>query len=72
MTGYLRETGRGWTFLPTLDTQVALRNSYDFRATIEPDCSSAPFTLTLERSRLQHFRSSRNKSRQIELYERQG
>ncbi len=54
-----RNSGRGWTFLPTLDTQVALRNSYDFRSTIEP----AGLLLNtfrhdpaaLERSRLQHL-----------------
>lgn len=54
-----RNSGRGWTFLPTLDSQVALRNSYDFRKTIEPAgllldtfrCDSS----MLERSRLQHL-----------------
>jgi DNA-binding GntR family transcriptional regulator len=54
-----RNSGRGWTFLPTLDTQVALRNSYDFRKTIEP----AGLLLrtfrhdpaSLERSRMQHL-----------------
>ena len=31
-----RNKGHGWTFLPTLDTMIALRSSYDFRLTLEP------------------------------------
>lgn len=54
-----RNSGRGWTFLPTLDTQVALRNSYDFRRTLEPaGILLNTFKLdgaALERSRLQHL-----------------
>ncbi len=54
-----RNSGRGWTFLPTLDTQVALRNSYDFRKTIEPSgfllSSFRHDPAALERSRLQHL-----------------
>jgi DNA-binding GntR family transcriptional regulator len=54
-----RNNGRGWTFLPTLDTQVALRNSYDFRATIEPAglllSTFRHDPAALERSRLQHL-----------------
>ncbi|MFK0166868.1 FCD domain-containing protein [Rhizobium sp. NPDC090279] len=54
-----RNSGRGWTFLPTLDSQVALRNSYDFRATIEPAglllSTFRPDPTSLERSRLQHL-----------------
>ena len=53
-----RNRGHGWTFLPTLDTVVALRGSYDFRLTIEPSIlllpSFTPDTSLLERSRLQH------------------
>jgi DNA-binding GntR family transcriptional regulator len=54
-----RNSGRGWTFLPTLDTQVALRNSYDFRKTIEPAglllSTFRHDPAALERSRLQHL-----------------
>lgn len=54
-----RNEGRGWTFQPTLDSSVALRASYDFRATLEP----AGFLLStfrvdpnaLERMRRQHL-----------------
>jgi len=31
-----KNKGHGWTFVPTIDTEVSLRNSYDFRLTIEP------------------------------------
>ncbi|WP_084174589.1 GntR family transcriptional regulator [Afifella pfennigii] len=31
-----KNKGRGWTFLPAIDTAVALRNSYDFRLVVEP------------------------------------
>jgi DNA-binding GntR family transcriptional regulator len=54
-----RNSGRGWTFLPTLGTQVALRNSYDFRKTIEPAglllSTFRHDPAALERSRLQHL-----------------
>jgi DNA-binding GntR family transcriptional regulator len=54
-----RNRGHGWTFLPTLDSSIALKSSYDLRLTIEP----ASFTLqtfnpdltVLERVRLQHI-----------------
>ncbi|MDO9405667.1 MAG: GntR family transcriptional regulator [Polaromonas sp.] len=54
-----RNKGQGWTFLPTLDSDSALRNGYNFRLMVEP----ATFTLptfkpdraTLERSRMQHL-----------------
>lgn len=53
-----RNEGRGWTFLPTLDSSVALRNSYDFRLTIEPASlllsTFRADAAALERSRLQH------------------
>lgn len=54
-----RNKGRGWTFLPTLDSSVALRSSYDFRLTIEPAAfllaTFRPDSGALERSRLQHL-----------------
>lgn len=54
-----RNKGQGWTFLPTLDSDSALRNGYNFRLMVEP----ATFTLPtfkpdramLERSRMQHL-----------------
>ncbi len=54
-----RNKGRGWTFLPTLESSAALRNSYDFRLTIEPAGflleTFRPDHAALERSRLQHL-----------------
>lgn len=32
----VKNQGHGWTFLPSIDTTLALRNSYDFRMTVEP------------------------------------
>lgn len=54
-----RNSGRGWTFQPTLDSRIAQRNSYDFRSTIEPagillDTFRVD-TAALEKSRLQHL-----------------
>ncbi|MEO9337524.1 GntR family transcriptional regulator [Mesorhizobium sp. SB112] len=54
-----RSSGRGWTFQPTLDTQMALRNSYNFRRTIEPagimlETFRSDAT-ALERSRMHHL-----------------
>jgi DNA-binding GntR family transcriptional regulator len=55
----MRNRGRGWTFRPTLDSQVALRDSYDYRSTLEPAgllLSSFQFDAgLLERSRLEHL-----------------
>jgi len=31
-----KNRGRGWSFLPAIDTVVALRNSYDLRLVVEP------------------------------------
>jgi len=31
-----KNKGHGWTFLPTISTETALRNSYDFRQVLEP------------------------------------
>lgn len=51
--------GRGWTFMPTLDTNVGLRSSYEFRKLIEPAALRAPgFNIdsaAVERVRLQHL-----------------
>lgn len=54
-----RNAGRGWTFLPTLDTGLALQNSYEFRTIIEPQglllASFRPDPAALERLRIQHL-----------------
>ncbi len=31
-----KNKGHGWTFLPTISTETSVRNSYDFRRTLEP------------------------------------
>lgn len=53
-----RNAGRGWTFLPTLDTGLALQNSYDFRRILEPQGLLLPTfrsdPAALERLRIQH------------------
>lgn len=53
-----RNAGRGWTFLPTLDTGLALQNSYDFRRILEPQGlllpTFRPDPAAVERLRLQH------------------
>lgn len=53
-----RNSGRGWTFQPTIDSQTALRNSYDFRRTIEPAgillSTFQSDSAVLEKSRRQH------------------
>lgn len=53
-----RNAGRGWTFLPTLDTGLALQNSYDFRRMLEPQGlllpTFRPDPAALERLRIQH------------------
>ncbi|MBS7699851.1 MULTISPECIES: GntR family transcriptional regulator [unclassified Chelatococcus] len=54
-----RNKGHGWTFLPTLDSKLALHSSYDFRLTIEPASfllsTFKPDMAALERARLQHM-----------------
>jgi DNA-binding GntR family transcriptional regulator len=54
-----RNKGHGWTFLPTLDSLVSLRASYEFRLTLEPACFLLPTFKTdqaaIERMRLQHL-----------------
>lgn len=53
-----RNAGRGWTFLPTLDTGLALQNSYDFRRILEPQGlllpTFRPDPAAVERLRIQH------------------
>jgi DNA-binding GntR family transcriptional regulator len=55
----VKNKGHGWTFLPAIDTDVALRASYDFRRTIEPAgillASFAPDAGVLERLRQAHL-----------------
>ena len=54
-----RNQGHGWTFLPTLDSFVSLRGSYEFRLTLEPACFLLPTfkadQAAIERMRLQHL-----------------
>jgi len=54
-----RNAGRGWTFLPTLDTGLARHSSYDFRRIIEPQGLLLPSfksdPAALERLRIQHL-----------------
>jgi DNA-binding GntR family transcriptional regulator len=54
-----RNQGHGWTFLPTLDSVISLRASYEFRLTLEPASFLLPtFRLdqaAIERTRLQHL-----------------
>ena len=54
-----RNRGHGWTFLPTLDSDAALRGGYNFRLIIEPANFLLPSfkvdRAALERSRLQHM-----------------
>ena len=54
-----RNKGHGWTFLPTLDSDLALRNGYNFRRMVEPANfllpTFKPDRAALERSRLQHL-----------------
>lgn len=55
----VRNAGRGWSFLPTLDTQLGLQASYAFRRVLEPAAlllpEFRPDTTSIERSRLQHL-----------------
>lgn len=54
-----RNKGHGWRFLPTLATDVALRNSYEFRLAIEPAGilleSFRPDPVVIKQCRLQHM-----------------
>jgi len=54
-----KNRGHGWTFLPTFDSLVALKGSYEFRLTLEPACfllpTFRPDLGAIERVRLQHL-----------------
>lgn len=54
-----RNKGQGWSFLPTLNTDVALSNGYGFRLMIEPAALLSPAfraeRSALKRLRLQHI-----------------
>jgi DNA-binding GntR family transcriptional regulator len=55
----VRNSGRGWTFPPAIDSEIALKSSYEFRKTIEPTSillNSFKFDRpTLEKLRRQHL-----------------
>jgi DNA-binding GntR family transcriptional regulator len=55
----IRNKGHGWSFLPTLDNDEALRSGYRFRLMVEPanflQPQFTPNAAALERSRLQHL-----------------
>jgi DNA-binding GntR family transcriptional regulator len=54
-----RNTGRGWSFVPTLDTRIGMHGSYAFRSIIEPAIlrlqDFRADAAMIERSRLQHL-----------------
>jgi DNA-binding GntR family transcriptional regulator len=54
-----RKAGRGWSFMPTLDTARHLRASYEFRRMVEPAAFLTPGfqadLAAIERARLQHL-----------------
>jgi DNA-binding GntR family transcriptional regulator len=54
-----RNQGHGWSFLPTLDSVVSLRASYEYRLTLEPASFLLPSfkrdQAAIERMRLQHL-----------------
>ena len=54
-----KNRGHGWTFLPTFDSLVSLKGSYEFRLTLEPACfllpTFKPDLAAIERMRLQHL-----------------
>jgi DNA-binding GntR family transcriptional regulator len=54
-----KNKGHGWTFLPTFDSLVSLKGSYEFRLTLEPVCfllpTFKPDLAAIERMRLQHL-----------------
>ena len=54
-----KNKGHGWTFLPTFDSLVSLKGSYEFRLTLEPACfllpTFKPDLAAIERMRLQHL-----------------
>ncbi len=54
-----KNKGHGWTFLPTFDSLVSLKGSYEFRLTLEPASfllpTFKPDLAAIERVRLQHL-----------------
>jgi DNA-binding GntR family transcriptional regulator len=54
-----RNKGHGWSFQPSLDSAVTLKNSYDFRLTLEPASlllsTFSPDRTALERCRREHI-----------------
>ena len=52
-----RSRGRGWRFLPTLEGRIALRDSYNFRITIEPASFAMP-TFAVDRSQVSRSQAS--------------
>ncbi|CAK9886059.1 MAG: hypothetical protein XXXJIFNMEKO3_02483 [Candidatus Erwinia impunctatus] len=52
-----RNPGHGWHFLQTLNSNVALRNSYAFRLMLEPDALLSP-ELRIDRRTLKHLRAA--------------
>jgi DNA-binding GntR family transcriptional regulator len=54
-----KNKGHGWTFLPTFDSLVSLKGSYEFRLTLEPACfllpTFKPDHAAIDRMRLQHL-----------------
>jgi DNA-binding GntR family transcriptional regulator len=54
-----KNKGHGCTFLPTFDSLVSLKGSYEFRLTLEPACfllpTFKPDLAAIERMRLQHL-----------------
>jgi len=58
-----KNKGHGWTFMPSIDTAVALRNSYDFRLAVEPS------VFRLETFRIDLVALDRMRSRHMWLLE---
>lgn len=66
-----RSRGRGWRFMPTLEGNLALRDSYNFRVAIEPTSFGMPTfaadEITLKRAQASHeFMLSRKDLREID------
>lgn len=58
-----KNKGHGWTFMPLIDTAIALRNSYDFRLAVEPS------VFRLETFRIDPIALDRMRSRHMWLLE---
>lgn len=52
-----RSRGRGWRFMPTLEGRIALRDSYNFRITIEPASFAMP-TFAVDKSQVSRSQAS--------------